>query len=78
MRLAFEWVDSEDNPPQCGWPLLTKFSLVKTMSFPVIMYECESWTIKKTEYQRIDVFNCSVGEDSRESLGVQGDQTTQS
>ena len=56
VRLAFEWVDSEDNPPQCGWPLLTKFSLVKTMSFPVIMYECESWTIKKTEYQRIEAF----------------------
>ena len=36
--------------------LLTKVHLVKTMVFPVVMYECESWTIKKAECQRIDVF----------------------
>ena len=36
--------------------LLTKFCLVKTMTFPVIMYWCEIWTIKKAECQRIDVF----------------------
>ena len=35
----------------------TKVHLVKTMVFPVIMYGCESWTIKKTEHQRIDSFN---------------------
>ena len=34
----------------------TKFSLDKGMVFPVVMYGCESWTIKKTEYRRIDVF----------------------
>ena len=36
--------------------LLTKVRLVKAMVFPVLMYECESWTIKKAECQRIDVF----------------------
>ena len=36
--------------------LLTKVHLVKTMVFPVVMYGCESWTIKKAEQQRIDAF----------------------
>ena len=43
--------------------LPTKVCLVKV--FPVVMYGCESWTIKKVEYQRIDALNCGVGEDSR-------------
>ena len=36
--------------------LLTKVHLVKAMIFPVVMYGCKSWTLKKTEHQRIDVF----------------------
>ena len=36
--------------------LLTKVHLVKAMVFPVVMYGCESWTIKKVEHQRIDAF----------------------
>ena len=36
--------------------LLRKVHLVKAMVFPVVMYECESWTIKKAEYGRIDAF----------------------
>ena len=36
------------------WP--TKVRLVKATTFPVVMYGCESWTIKKVEPQRIDVF----------------------
>ena len=36
--------------------LLTKVCLVKDMVFPVVMYGCESWTIKKAEYRRIDAF----------------------
>ena len=36
--------------------LLTKVHLVKAMVFPVVMYGCESWTIKKAEQRRIDVF----------------------
>ena len=36
--------------------LLTKVCIVKAMVFPVITYSCESWTVKKTEHQRIDAF----------------------
>ena len=36
--------------------LSTKVRLVKAMVFPVVMYGCESWTIKKAEHQRIDAF----------------------
>ena len=41
-----------------------KFRLVKAMAFPVVMYGCESSTIKKAEHRRFDVLNCYVGEDS--------------
>ena len=44
--------------------LPTKVRLVKAMVFPVVMYGCESWTVKKAERQRIDALNCGVGEDS--------------
>ena len=44
--------------------LPTKVRLVKAMSFPVVMYGCESWTVKKAERQRIDAF------------GLQGDPTS--
>ena len=44
--------------------LPTKVRLVKAMVFSVVMYGCESWTVKKAEHQRIDVLNCGVGEDS--------------
>ena len=44
--------------------LPTKVRLVKAMVFPVVMYGCESWIIKKAEHQRIDALNCGVGEDS--------------
>ena len=39
--------------------LLTKVRLVKAMVFPLVMYRCESWTIKKAEHQRIDAFELS-------------------
>ena len=42
----------------------TKVHLVKAMVFLIVMYGCESWTIKKAECQRIDAFYCGVGEDS--------------
>ena len=57
--------------------LLTKVCLVKAMTFPVVMYRCEGWTIKKAEYWIIDALNCDVGEDSWESFGLQGDQISQ-
>ena len=44
--------------------LLTKVHLVKAMVFPVVMYGCESWTIKKVECRRIDASELGVGEDS--------------
>ena len=56
----------------------TKVCLVKAMVFPVVMYGCESWTVKKAEYQRTMLLNCGAGEDSREPLGLQGDATSPS
>ena len=44
--------------------LPTKISLVKAMVFPVVMYGCESWTIKKAECEELMLLNCGVGEDS--------------
>ena len=44
-------------------PLPTKVCIVKAMVFPLVMKECESWTIKKAECQKIDAFICA-GEDS--------------
>ena len=58
--------------------LSTKVCLVKAVVFPVVMYGCESWTIKKAERRRIDALNSGVGEDSWESLGLQGDPTSPS
>ena len=47
--------------------LPTKAHLVKSMVFPVVMYGCESWTIKKVEHQRIDAFETVVLEKTLES-----------
>ena len=45
--------------------LPTKVCLVKAMVFPVVMYGCESWIVKKAEHRRTDAFEfCGVGEDS--------------
>ena len=44
--------------------LPTKVHLVKAKVFPVVMYRCESWTIKKAEHQGIDAFELWFGEDS--------------
>ena len=44
--------------------LPTKVHLVKAIVFPVVMYGCESWTIKKAEHRRTDGLSCGVGEDS--------------
>ena len=44
--------------------LPTKVRLVKAIVSPVVMYGCESWTVKKAECRKINVFNCGVGEDS--------------
>ena len=44
--------------------LPTKVHLVKAMVFPVVMYECENWTIKKLSTEELMLLNCGVGEDS--------------
>ena len=44
--------------------LPTKVHLVKAMVFPIVMYGCESWTLKKAEHRRIDALNCGTGEGS--------------
>ena len=44
--------------------LQTKVLLVKAMVFPVVMYGCESWTVKKTDCEELMLLNCGVGEDS--------------
>ena len=44
--------------------LPTKIRLVKAMVFPVVLYGCESWTIKKVGAKELMVLNCGVGEDS--------------
>ena len=44
--------------------LPTKVHLVKAMVFPVLMYGCESWTVKKAEPEELMLWNCGVGEDS--------------
>ena len=44
--------------------LPTKVHVVKAMVFPVVMYACESWIIKKAEAEELMLLNCGVGEDS--------------
>ena len=58
--------------------LSTKVCLVKAMIFPVVMYECESWTIRGLSAEELMLLNCGVGEDSWESLGLQEDATSPS
>ena len=53
--------------------LPTKVCLVKATVFSVVMYGCESWTVKKAEREALMLLKCGVGEDSRESPGLQGD-----
>ena len=56
---------------------LTKVCVVKAMVFPVVMHGCESWAIKKADTEELMLLNYCVGEDSWETLGLQGDQTSQ-
>ena len=58
--------------------LLTKVYIGQAMVFPVVMYGCECWTIKKLSDKELMLSNCGAGEDSSESLGQQGDPTSQS
>ena len=58
--------------------LPTKVHLVKAMFFPVVMYECESWTVKKAEGRRIDAFELWYWRRLLRDLELQGDPTSPS
>ena len=58
--------------------LLTKIQLVKANVFPVVMYGCESWTIRKTEQRRIDAFELWCWRRLLRVPWTAGDQTSQS
>ena len=58
--------------------LPTKVQLVKAMVFSVVMYGCESWTVKKAKHRRIDAFELWYWRNSCKFLRLQGDQTSQS
>ena len=58
--------------------LLTKVQIVKAVIFPLVIYGCKRWTIKNAEHQRMLLLSGDGREDSRESLALQGDQTSQS
>ena len=58
--------------------LPAKVCLVKAMVFPVVMYGCESWTIKKAEHRRLDAFELWCWRRLLRVLGLQGDQTSPS
>ena len=58
--------------------LPSKVHLVKAMIFPIVMYGCDSWTIRKLSTEELMLLNCGVGEDSSGSLGLQGDPTSPS
>ena len=57
--------------------LLAKVPIVKAMAFPVVIYGCESWTIKKTEHQTIDIFELSYWRRLLRVLWTARDQTSQ-
>ena len=57
--------------------LPTNVHLVKAMVSPVVIYGCEVWTVQRLSAKELILLNCGVGEDSWESLGMQGDQTSQ-
>ena len=56
----------------------TKVHVVKALIFPIVMYRCEKWTIKRLNAKELMPSNCIAGEVSWESLGKQGDQISQS
>ena len=79
--LLTPWKESYDQPRQHienqrYYTLPTKVHLVKVMVFPMVMYGCESRTVNKAEPEELMLLNCGVGEDSWESLGLQGDPTS--
>ena len=76
------WKVSYDKPRQCikkqRHHFADKGPYSQSYGFSVVMYGCGSWTIKKLSDKELMLSNCGAGEDSLESLGQQGDQTSQS
>ena len=58
--------------------LLTKIYIIKTMGFPVVLNQCECWTMKEAEHQRIDAFELRCWRRLLTVFGQQEDQTSQS
>ena len=56
----------------------TKVLIVKAVVFPVVMYGCQGCSKKNIEHEKMMLSNCDAGEDSWESLGLKGDQTSES
>ena len=61
-RIVMTNLDSILNSRDITLP--TKVCLVKAMVFPVVMYGCESWTVRKMNTEKLMLLNCGVGEDS--------------
>ena len=57
--------------------LPTMVRLVKAMVFPVVKYGCESWSLRRLSTKELMLSNCSAGEDSGESLALQGTRNSQ-
>ena len=82
LKFAGSWEGTYDKPRQHSKKpnitLLKNVGIVKAMVFPVVMYGCESWTIKRLSAEKLMPSYCGAGEDSWKPLGLQGDQTSQS
>ena len=77
------WKESYDQPrqhikKQRKYTLPRKVCLIKALVFPVVMYGCESWTVKKAEHRRIDAFELWYWTRLLRVLGLQGDPTSPS
>ena len=64
LLLGRKIMTNQDSKLKSRDTLPTKVHLVKAMVFPVVMYGCESWTIKKSECEELMLLNCGVEEDS--------------
>ena len=82
LKMLAPWNKSYDKPrkhiKKQRHHFANKGHLLKATVFPVVMYGCENWTIKKLSAKELMLLNCGVGEDSWESLGLQGDPTSSS
>ena len=78
--MLIPWEISYDQPRQHikkqRYYFATKVRLIKATIFPVVMYGCESWTMKKAECHRTDAFEMWCWEKTLESHGLQGDPTS--